>query len=353
MSKDYYGTLGVGKSASAEEIKAAFRKKAHEYHPDKGGDAEKFKEINEAYQILGNAEKRKQYDQFGSAFSSGQAGWGGQSGFGTGGFRMDFEDLGDIFGGFGDIFGGGQTAARRQKRGNDLEMDLRIDFLEAVFGAEKELSFAKQAVCDRCQGSGAEPGAKVEDCPNCQGRGTVSRLQRTIFGSVQTQAVCSQCQGEGKLYSQSCSQCSGSGLHRANIKFKVKVPAGIDSGESIRLSGQGEAGQKGGPAGDLYLRVRVAPHPHFVRDGYDIRTEEAISISQAILGDKIEVETTGGKVNLKIPEGTQSGTVFRLKGKGINKLHGRGQGDQLVKVTVRIPSGLNRKQKALLEELGI
>lgn len=353
MSKDYYGTLGVSKNASAEEIKAAFRKKAHEHHPDKGGDAEKFKEINEAYQVLGNSEKRQQYDQFGSAFNSGQAGWGGQSGFGAGGFRMDFEDLGDIFGGFGDIFGGGQASAKRQKRGNDLEMDLRISFLEAAFGAEKELSFARQAVCGRCQGNGAEPGTKISDCPVCQGRGTVSRLQRTIFGSVQTQTTCHHCQGEGKTYGQKCSQCSGSGLHRANIKFKVKVPAGIDNGESIRLSGQGEAGQKGGPAGDLYLRVRVTPHPRFVRDGYDVRTEETISVRQAILGDKLEVETINGPVTLKIPEGTQSGTTFRLKGKGLTKLHGRGQGDQLVKVSVKIPSGLSRKQRTLLEELGI
>jgi len=355
MSKDYYNILGVSKNASADEIKAAFRKKAHEHHPDKGGNAEKFKELNEAHQVLGNPEKRKQYDQFGSAFQNGQAG-GGFSGWqNAGGMNFDFEDLGDMFGGFGDIFGfGGQGGqSRRSARGRDLEMKVSVEFMDAVFGTEKELSFAKNTVCSRCQASGAEPGAKIETCSHCGGSGRLSKVQRTILGNIQTQTTCSACGGEGKTYSQKCSQCDGSGVHKENVKLKVKIPAGINDGESIRLSGQGEAGQKGAPAGDLYLRLRVQEHKKFVRDGYDIRTEENISINQAILGDSLEVETVHGTVKLKIPEGTQSGTVFKLKEKGVNKLQQRGMGDQYVKINVKIPSGLNKKQKQLLGELGI
>ncbi|OIO05385.1 molecular chaperone DnaJ [Candidatus Falkowbacteria bacterium CG1_02_37_21] len=363
MSKDYYNTLGVDKSANADEIKAAFRKKAHEHHPDKGGNAEKFKELNEAYQVLGNAEKRKQYDQFGSTFQNGQAGGGfngaggfsGFSGWQNGGAGFDFEDLGDMFGGFGDIFGfgGGQNRGRKQARGRDLEMTLAVDFMDAVFGTEKDLSFTKNATCSRCNASGAEPGAKVDNCQTCGGRGYVTRVQRTILGNIQAQTVCSSCDGEGKIYSQKCTQCGGTGVHKEAVKLKVRIPAGIADGESIRLSGQGEAGPKGAPAGDLYLRIRLNAHKKFKRDAYDIRTDEVISISQAILGDKIEVETVHGPVKLKIPEGTQSATIFKLKEKGINKLHGRGIGDQYVKITVKIPTGATKKQKELLGELGI
>lgn len=362
MSKDYYNILGVSKTASSDEIKAAFRKKAHEHHPDKGGDAEKFKELNEANQVLGNPEKRKQYDQFGSAFQNGQAGGGfngggfGGQGFGGQGFgNMDFEDLGDIFGGFGDIFGfgGGRQTSKRQTRGRDMEMALNLDFLDAAFGAEKEISFTKNATCSRCHGNGAEPGARVETCKTCGGAGRVNKVQRTILGNIQTQAICSACDGEGKIYSQKCTQCGGTGVHRESVKLKVKIPAGINDGESIRLSGQGEAGEKGASAGDLYLRIKLLPHKKFVRVGYDIKTEEKISIKQAVLGGKIDVETIHGTVKLKIPEGTQSGTTFKLKEKGIEKLHNRGIGDQLIKITVDIPKGLNKKKAQLLEELDI
>lgn len=360
MSKDYYNILGVSKSATAEEIKTAFRKKAHEHHPDKGGDAEKFKEINEAYQVLGNTEKRQRYNQFGSAAFNGNQGFGGFGGQGFGGFQgggfnVDFEDLGDLFGGFGDIFGfgGGRSNSSRtsRRRGRDMEMTVNLDFMEAAFGLEKEISFTKNATCDRCQGNGAEPGAKIETCSICGGSGKVSRVQRTILGNIQTQATCESCAGEGKHYSKVCSKCNGSGVHRDNVKLKVKIPAGINTGESIRLSGQGEAGEKGAPSGDLYLRIRVSNHKDFTREGYDIKTEEKISIRQAILGDKIDVNTIHGRIKLKIPEGTQSGTIFKVKEKGINKLHGRGIGDQYIKVIVQIPAGLNRKQKQLLEEL--
>jgi len=360
MSKDYYDILGVGKNASAEEIKNAFRKKAHEHHPDKGGNAEKFKELNEAYQVLGNAEKRQRYDQFGSAAFSqggfGSQGFSGFSGFQNGQAGFDFEDLGEMFGGLGDIFGfGGQRrgASKRNNRGRDLEMILQLEFLEAVFGVQKEISFSKNIICQRCHGQGGEPGAKVDTCQFCQGTGRITRVQRTILGNVQTAAECPHCAGEGKIYSQRCSKCGGSGTHQDSVKLKVKIPAGINEGESVRLSGQGEAGQKGTAAGDLYLHIKIKPHRKFVRLGYDIKTEEVISFSQAALGDKIEVDTIHGPVKLKIPEGTQSGTTFRLKAKGVPKVQGHGQGDQLVKVVVKIPAGLNRKQKQILAYLGL
>jgi len=363
MPKDYYDILGVKKDAGQDEIKNAFRKKAHEFHPDKGGNAEKFKEINEAYQILGNPEKRQQYDQFGAAaFSGGQGGfnWGGFSpgqgfsGFQNAGFNFDFEDLGDIFGGLGDMFG--FSSGRRTKKsraGHDLEMDLNISFREAVFGAEKEINFTKNVICPRCRGNGAEPGAKIETCKTCGGSGRVSRIQRTILGNIQTQLICPHCHGEGKIFSQRCSQCLGTGIVREPVKIKVRIPAGVDDGESIHLRGQGEAGQNAAPAGDLYLRLGVGRDRKFIRDGYDLKTEETISVKQAALGDKIEIETVYGLVKLKIPEGTQSGTIFRLKGKGIARLHNRGTGDQLVKVKVKIPSGLSKKQKQILEELDL
>ena len=362
MSKDYYELLGVSKTASSDEIKTAFRKKAHEHHPDKGGDEAKFKEINEAYQVLGNADKRKQYDQFGSAYQNGQAGganwggFGGGQGFGGQGFgNMDFDDLSDMFGGFGDIFGfgGGRQSSKRQTRGRDMEMALNLDFMDAAFGLEKEISFSKNTTCDRCRGNGGEPGAKIETCKTCNGTGRVSKVQRTILGNIQTQATCSSCDGEGKNYSQKCTKCNGSGTHHETVKLTVKIPAGINNGESIRLSGQGEAGEKGAPAGDLYLRIKLQTHKKFVRDGYDIRTEEKISIKQAILGDKIDIETIHGIFKLKIPEGTQSGTLFKLKEKGVTKLHNRGIGDQYIRITVEIPKGLNKKKIQLLEELDI
>jgi len=363
MSKDYYDILGVSKNASSDEIKAAFRKKAHEYHPDKGGDAEKFKEVNEANQVLGNPEKRKQYDQFGSAaFNQGGAGGDGGQGFGGQGFggfsgmNINMDDLGDMFGGFGDIFGfggGSNRSAKRQARGRDMEINVSLDFIEAAFGTEKEIGFSKNTVCHHCRGNGGEPGAKVETCRTCRGTGQVARIQRTILGNIQTQSVCPDCAGEGKIYSQKCTVCGGTGIHREHVDLKVKVPAGINNGESIRLTGQGEAGQKGAGAGDLYLRIQIKPHRRFVREGYDIRTEETISIKQAILGDKIDVETIHGEMKLKIPEGTQSGTIFKLREKGVPKLHNRGTGDQYIKVTVKIPDSISRKQKQLLEELDI
>lgn len=358
MAKDYYQTLGVSKDASADEIKTAFRKKAHEHHPDKGGSEEKFKELNEAYQVLGSETKRKQYDQFGTNFNNQGAGasygagsWGGFSG----GANVDFDDLSDMFGGFSDIFGfgGSRSGGQQEQRGRDLEMVLQIDFLEAAFGLEKEISFAKNVVCDRCDGKGAEPGTKIETCPTCHGQGHVVRMQRTILGNIQTKVQCTQCKGEGKIFKENCSKCGASGVFKKQVKIKVKVPAGINNGESIRLSGQGEAGLRGAPAGDLYLRISVLPHKKFKRDNYDIRSEEEIMIKQAILGDKISVDTILGPVKLKIPEGTQSGTIFKLKDKGIKHLRSFGQGDHYVKIKVKIPKKLSKKDKTLVSQLEI
>jgi len=372
MSKDYYKTLGVAKNASQDEIKKAFRQKAHQHHPDKaGGNEAKFKEINEAYQVLGDTNKRSQYDQYGSTFEQARAG-GGFSGFEgfrdfsgfTNGFNVNMDDLGDMFGGLGDIFGFSNTRSRRgtrTKRGNDIQVTLTIEFNEAVFGTEKEISLKKNVQCHRCSGSGAEPGTTAETCKTCGGHGQVTKVQRTIFGNIQVQMTCSDCAGEGKTLKQNCADCRGSGIINEIVSLKVKIPAGIDDSETIRLSGQGEAGGKGGPAGDLYLKIKVNTDYRFERQDYNILSQVEISFTQAALGAKIDVETVDGPVVLKIPEGTQSSKVFVLRGKGIPRLRGQGyfgsaqgkRGDHLVEVKVKTPTYLTKKQKELLKDLGI
>ncbi len=358
MSKDYYKILGVEKSASADEVKKAFLKLAHEYHPDKtGGDDAKFKEINEAYQVLGNKEKRAQYDQFGSAGPN-MGGFGAGRGFGGfqgGGMNINMDDLGEMFGGFGDIFGFGSSRSSRGKsrRGADIEAELTVDFEEAAFGAEKEVSLRKKIICDRCHGSGAEPGAKMENCSACGGRGRIRYVQQTILGDIQTENTCRACNGEGKIPSQKCAKCHGSGAINDSVKFKVKIPAGVDDGGRIRLAGYGEAGDKGAAAGDLYLNIRVRHSSKFVREDYDILTKKEITFTQAALGDKVEIETIHGKVELKIPEGTQSGTVFKLKNKGIPHISSKIMGDHLVEIIIKTPKNLTGKQKKTLKELNI
>ena len=369
MGKDYYNILGVDKNASQDEIKKAFRKKAHEYHPDKAsGDEAKFKEVNEAYQVLGNSQKKSQYDKFGSTFEQAQAG-GGFSGFdgfrdfsgfangfssGGGGVKMDFDDLGEMFGGIGDIFGfSGGGRNKRSQRGNDIQVALIIDFEEAVFGVEKEISPRKYVVCDHCNGNLAEPGTKIEICKTCNGTGRVTKIQRTILGNMQMQAVCDTCGGEGKIYAQKCKKCHGKGIIIDNSKIKIKIPAGIDNNETIRVSGHGEAGERGAATGDLYIKVQVRESNKFKRDDYDIKSSVFISFTQASLGDKIDVETIEGDVKLKIPAGTQSSTIFKLRGKGISRLRASGHGDHFVEVKVKIPNSLNRKQKQLLKELNL
>lgn len=373
MAKDYYNILGVAKNATQDEIKKAYRKLAHQYHPDKkGGDEAKFKEVNEAYQALGNPEKRKQYDQFGQAFGgAGQpSGFGGgfswqdyarasQGGGGpfSGGFRQqnvefDLGDLGDIF---GDLFGFGRsTGSRRVRhsaRGNDIETIMTIDFQEAVFGTEKVIDLYKNVTCPHCSGNGAEPGTKIETCGTCGGNGQIEQIQRTILGAFRTVGVCPDCQGEGKKTSTKCKKCRGEGRLKESERIKVKIPAGISDGETIRLSGKGEAGLKGSGTGDLYIILRVRPNPEFKREGDNIISEVEISFSQAALGDKIPIKTLEGEVMLKIPGGTQSGKVFKLNGKGVPHLRSRGRGDHLVTVNVITPSKLSREQKKLFEEL--
>lgn len=351
MSKDYYNILGVERNASTDEIKKAFRKKAHQYHPDKaGGDEAKFKEANEAYQILGDEKKRQTYDQFGSAAfeqggfggREGQGGWGGFGG--AQGINMD--DLGDIFGDmFG--FGGTRTQSKRQRRGPDIQVDIDLTFEEAVFGTERDIALNRTLRCERCAGLGAEPGTKMNECSTCGGSGVIDRVQRTMLGNVRTRAACEACGGDGKVPEQKCTECNGIGVQKKQKTLSVSIPAGVDDGNVIRLRGEGEAGPAGGPEGDLYIRVHVAPSKEFERVGSTILYTKEIGFTQAALGDTVDVPTVHGDVSLKIPAGTQAGTEFKLKGKGV------AGGDQIVTVHVKTPNKLNRKQKKALEELGL
>lgn len=357
MAQDYYQTLGVGKTASADEIKRAYRKLAHQYHPDKDkGNEAKFKEINEAYQVLSNPDKRSQYDRFGSTFQNARGQGASASGFegfdfsnfaqGFGG-GVEFEDAFDIF---SDIFGAGRRAPRRE-RGVDLEMDLNLTFEEAVFGVEKELKLEKTDACGRCHGSGAEPGSKVSTCPKCHGQGEIRTTRRTILGQVSSVATCDMCDGNGKVADRACSECRGSGRKRRAKTLKVKIPAGVEDGQRIRINGEGEVGYKGSNFGDLYLRVHVTPHPKFKREGPTVYSEVPVSFYQAALGAEIEVPTIDGSVKMKVPAGTQSEKVFRLKGHGAPVLNGSGRGDQMVTVHVITPSKLTRKEKELFKKL--
>lgn len=353
MSKDFYEVLGVGKDASDDEIKRAYRKLAHKYHPDKqGGDEEKFKEINEAYQVLSDKSKRQQYDQFGQTFDGAGGGPGGAGqgfgGFDFGGFQGGFSGGGfeDIF---SDIFGGGRGS--RQQSGRDIQVDTEITFEEMISGVEKKINLYKSVVCDSCDGSGGEPGSKEEKCSTCDGKGQIQRTVRSVLGTFTQASVCPDCKGKGKTYSQKCKECGGDGRKNKDVEITVSIPAGINSGQSISLSGQGEAGPHGAPSGDLFVTVHIPQHDKFQRDGDNIITEEKIKISQAILGDKIEIETVDGKMKMKVPSGTHSGETFRIRSKGVPHLRGGGRGDHLVKVTVEIPSRLSRNQKKLIKEL--
>ncbi|MDZ4229804.1 MAG: DnaJ C-terminal domain-containing protein, partial [Candidatus Veblenbacteria bacterium] len=316
MAKDYYQILGVPRGASAEDIKKAFRKLAHEHHPDKsGGNEGKFKELNEAYQVLGNPDKRKQYDQFGANFESagGPGGFNWQDfarsqggGFGQGGFKVDFNDLGDIGDVFGDIFGGGRGRGRAgPQRGNDLQFETAVDFKESVFGAEKVLRFEKHVVCSKCNGSGAEPGAKITTCATCGGQGRVEQVQRTFLGAMRSVRTCPDCGGEGKRAEKQCSRCHGRGSEQGVKELKVKIPAGIADGQTMQLDGEGEPGAKSGPAGSLFLTIRVRPDKLFRRHGYDLITQKQISFVLAALGGTVPLTTLEGEVQLKVPAGTQ------------------------------------------------
>lgn len=359
MAKDYYKILGVGKDASKEDIKKAYKRLAKKYHPDlnkEDGSAEKFKEINEAAALLGDDQKRQQYDQFGTADFAGFQGGAGGFDFsdfmrGTEGFGFDFDSIFDsFFGGGGTFFGGGGRRQRGARRGSDLVYEIDITLEEAADGAEKHITLPKMGRCDECNGKGAKFSSDVAACDECNGTGTARHTRRTPFGIFSTVTTCGKCHGEGTVIRNPCRQCHGTGVVEATKRIKVEIPAGVDSGTRLRVSGEGEAGQKGGPAGDLFVSINVINHKIFERHGNDIHIEMPVSFSTACLGGEIQVPTLSGKAKMKIPSGTQSNTVFRLKGEGIPSLRGYGKGDEKVTVIVDVPKKLTKRQREILEE---
>lgn len=346
-NKDYYEVLGISRDASEADIKKEYRKLAMKYHPDKNKGnkeaEEKFKDINEAYQVLSDPEKKEQFDRFGTTDFNG--GGSGAGGFGAG--MGGFEDIFDSF--FGGGFGGSSRSRRdAPRRGADLEYSINLTFEEAVFGVEKEVSIAKNETCDTCRGTGAKPGTNQKTCDRCGGTGQVKYQRNTPLGSFVSTSTCDKCAGSGKIIEEKCTKCRGKGTVRNNKKISINIPAGVDNGNVLPLRGQGEPGENGGPMGDLYINIRVLPHVKFKRKGFDINIEEHVTFGKAVLGTELKVETIDGEVKYKIPEGTQSGTVFRLRGKGVQRVNGRGRGDQYVKVIVDVPKNLTDKQKQSL-----
>jgi len=361
--RDYYEILGVSKSASTEDIKKSYRTKARKHHPDvdkSAGAEERFKEINEAYQVLSDPQKKAAYDQFGhSAFSGGGPGsagggytynWGPgvNVDFDSGGFRDPFEIFEEFFGTSSPFSRRGRRASG-PSRGEDLHYELAIPFEEAAFGVEKKISIPRHETCHVCGGSGAEKGSQPKTCPTCHGSGQVTGRTNTILGAFVTQQTCATCEGEGKIFEKKCKECKGSGRVQRVKETTINIPAGVGDADTIRFPGLGEAGEKGGPYGDLYLSIRVAPHKEFRRRGYDVLLDRDVTFKQAALGDTIEVSTLDGRVTLKIPEGTQTGTDFRIKEKGIK--HGGSRGDLFVRVTVVTPKNLSSRQREILKDL--
>lgn len=353
--RDYYEVLGLAKGASEDDIKKAYKNMARKYHPDLNPDDEtaedKFKEVGEAYEVLSDPEKKARYDQFGHAGVDPSYG-----GFGGGGFTGGFEDfdLGDIF---GDFFGGGFGGARQTRdpnapiRGRDIRVTIPLDFMEAVHGIKKRIKYARQETCEVCHGSGAKEGTQPETCGTCNGRGTVEHVQNLFgLGAVSTRSECPTCHGKGTVIKDPCGNCSGEGRVRKDVTLEVEIPAGIDDGQAITLRGEGDRGLNGGPAGNLNVYVSVRPDPLFERDGYDIWCDMPLTFAQLTLGDEVIVPTVDGKVSYKVPEGTQSGTVFRLRNKGVPYVRGVGRGDHFVRVSLEVPQNLNTKQKDALKE---
>jgi molecular chaperone DnaJ len=346
--RDYYEVLGVERTAGDEEIKKSYRKLAVKYHPDKNpGDKtaeEKFKELGEAYEVLCDPQKRAAYDQYGHAAFDRRAG-----GFGRGGFHDPFEVFREVFGGggiFEDLFGGGRQDPNQPQRGEDLRYDMEISFEEAAHGCEKEITVTKEDRCDVCGGSGAESGSKVKTCTTCGGRGQVI-TSRGIFSIAQT---CPHCQGAGRMIEKPCKTCRGSGRRERTSKITLRIPAGVDTASRLRSAGNGEAGFRGGPPGDLFVVIHVRAHEIFQRDGDDLLCEVPISFVQAALGAEIEVPALDGKTSIKVPPGTQPGTMFRLRGKGVKNIQGYGHGDLHVRINVEVPTHLSSAQKAKLQE---
>ena len=357
MAKDYYEVLGVNKGASKDEIKKAFYKLAHKYHPDKKeGNEKKFKEVNEAYQVLSDDTKRTKYDQFGSGFSAegGPAsGWGGFSGQGDfdfsdfEGFGGDFGNLNDIF---SDFFGGGMGGGRRQaQRGRDISTELQISFTDAIFGVTRRILITKTSKCLTCDGSGAKPGTKMETCKQCNGQGQIREMKRTILGSISTIKICEVCLGTGEVPKEACEKCKGKGVLRREEEISIVVPPGIRDGEMIRMAGHGEAVAKG-TAGDLYIKINVTPHPVFKRDGNDLVMTLNLKLSDALLGTKYPIETLDGNIEVTVPEGVSVGEILRVKGKGVPVSKGK-RGDLLIKLNIKLPSKLSRKSRELVEKL--
>jgi len=351
--RDYYEVLGVGKDASADEIKKAFRRKAIELHPDKqSGDEVKFKEVNEAYEVLKDPSKKQRYDQFGHAGVGGNGGgfegFNGFNGFGQGGQSFDFGDLGlgDIFGSF---FGGGDQQQRRQMRGRDVESRIEISFEQAVFGTEVDLHLNIEDTCEHCKGTTVEPGHQLKTCDTCKGQGQVMSVTRTIFGNIQQASVCPTCHGAGKVPEKTCTVCHGTGTQPKTQQVALKIPAGIDDGATIRLREHGEA-IANGPKGDLYVNISVKPHKKFTREGDLILSEEHVNMVEAALGTEIEVETVDGLVRMKVPAGTQSGSDFKLSNHGVPHIKGSNRGAHIVTIVVDTPTKLSKQQKDLLEQ---
>lgn len=354
--RDYYEVLGVSKTATDDELKKAFRKLAKQYHPDlHPGDKEceeKFKEVNEAYEVLSDKDKRARYDQFGHAGVDPNYGAGG--GAGAGGFG-GFGDMGDIFdsifGGFGGGFGGGRSAnPNAPRRGEDIRANVVLDFMEACNGKTVKIRINRAEKCPDCHGTGAAAGSSPKTCPDCHGTGTVRITQRTPFGNIAQTTTCSRCGGKGQIIDNPCHTCNGQGRVKKVSEKEINVPAGIDDGQTLRVGGEGNCGINGGPNGDLHINVTVRPDPIFERDGYDVWTEIPLTYAQATLGDEITVPTVDGKVKYTVPEGTQTGTVFRLRGKGIKKVNRNDHGDHYVRVTVEVPRNLTKEQKEKLRD---
>lgn len=354
QKRDYYEVLGISRGASEDEIKKAYKKMARKYHPDLNpGDKtaeEKFKEVNEAYEVLSDADKKARYDQYGHAGVDPNFGAGGFGGGFDGSF--DFGDLGDIFGSFfGGGFGGGRrTNPNAPQRGESIRMSIAISFEEAAFGCEKAVTVERYETCDTCHGNGCAPGTSPEVCPDCHGTGTVQVRRQTPMGVFATSSPCPKCGGKGRIIHQPCKDCRGSGMVRKKKTIQASIPAGIDNGQTISIRGQGNAGKNGGPAGDLLITITVRPHELFRREGTSVLCEAPITFTQAVLGAELEIPTIDGKVKYTLPEGTQSGTTFRLKGKGIPSINGRGRGDQYVTVYIETPKNLNKEQKEALKK---
>lgn len=362
MTKDYYKMLGVPQNATKDEIKKAYRKLAHQYHPDKGGDEKQFKEINEAYQILSDEKKRSQYDQFGQEFEGAAGGGGGQGGFewpggfgfgnSAGGERPQDFDFSEIFEDFlGMGFGSGARTRSKERRGKDIQADLSTSFEESVFGGKKEIDLSKLSRCLRCDGAGGEPGSEIKTCATCQGRGNVQKTQRTFLGAFTQVSTCPECNGSGKRPEKLCSQCKGRGVEQRIEHLEVFIPKGVRDGEILKITGKGEASPFGGIPGDLYLRLHVTEHKIFRRQGDDIVMLLLIKLTQAVLGDTIDIATLDGTINLKIPEGIQSGDVLKVRGKGAYSSNGYGRGNLLIETKVDIPRKVNRTVKKVFEDL--